>query len=146
MARRPEVFVRSLSMEVGHKPARVTRTSKDPVRLRRAIVVMMSGRLGHHRVLHVVVDHEQNECPATRDRAGGRLDAGGMSGSDASREEALRRLPRMYSLALRLREAGVPGPVIAECVGVEPEAVGAMLVVGEAKLAAVRHEQQSPER
>ena len=67
-----------------------------------------------------------------------------MSGSAASREEALRLLPRMYSLALRLREAGVPEPVIAECVGVEPEAVGTMLAVGEAKLAAVRREQQPP--
>jgi hypothetical protein len=31
-------------MEEGRKLARVTRTAKDPVRLRRAIVVMMSGR------------------------------------------------------------------------------------------------------
>lgn len=44
MARRPEVFVRSLSMEEGRKLQRVTRTAKDPVRLRRAIVVMMSGQ------------------------------------------------------------------------------------------------------
>jgi transposase len=44
VARRPELFVRSLSMEEGRKLARVTRTSKDPVRLRRAIVVMMSGQ------------------------------------------------------------------------------------------------------
>ncbi|MBB4908863.1 IS630 family transposase [Actinophytocola algeriensis] len=44
MARRPEVFVRALSMEEGRKLQRVTRTSKDPVRLRRAIVVMMSGQ------------------------------------------------------------------------------------------------------
>jgi transposase len=38
------VFVRTLSMEEGRKLARVTRTSKDPIRLRRAIVVMMSGQ------------------------------------------------------------------------------------------------------
>jgi hypothetical protein len=44
VARRPEVFVRTLSMEEGRMLARVTRTAKDPVRLRRAIVVMMSGQ------------------------------------------------------------------------------------------------------
>jgi hypothetical protein len=44
VARRPEVFVRTLSMEEGRRLARVTRTAKDPVRLRRAIVVMMSGQ------------------------------------------------------------------------------------------------------
>ena len=40
MARRPSAFVRQLSMDEGRKLARITRTSKDPVRLRRAIVVM----------------------------------------------------------------------------------------------------------
>jgi hypothetical protein len=44
VARRPSVFVRSLSMEEGRKLQRVTRTAKDPVRLRRAIVVLMSGQ------------------------------------------------------------------------------------------------------
>ena len=44
MARRPEVFVRALSMEEGRKLQRVTRTAKDPVKLRRAIVVLMSGQ------------------------------------------------------------------------------------------------------
>jgi hypothetical protein len=63
-----------------------------------------------------------------------------MAGSDGSREAALRCLPAAYSLALRLRDAGVAEALIAECVGVEPEAVGAMLAVGEAKLAAARTE------
>lgn len=44
MARRSSVFVRSLSMEEGRRLARISRTSKDPVRLRRAIVVLMSGQ------------------------------------------------------------------------------------------------------
>ena len=44
MARRPSVLVRPLSMDEGRKLARITRTSKDPVRMRRAIVVMMSGQ------------------------------------------------------------------------------------------------------
>jgi transposase len=44
MARRPGVFVRGLSMEEGRKLQRITRTAKDPVKLRRAIVVLMSGQ------------------------------------------------------------------------------------------------------
>ena len=44
MARRPSVFVRPLSMDEGRKVQRITRTAKNPVRLRRAIVVMMSGQ------------------------------------------------------------------------------------------------------
>ncbi|WP_218825822.1 hypothetical protein [Streptosporangium subroseum] len=44
MARRPEVFVRPLPMEEGRRLHRITRTAKDPVKLRRAIVVMMSGQ------------------------------------------------------------------------------------------------------
>jgi hypothetical protein len=66
-----------------------------------------------------------------------------MAGFDGSREAALRCLPAAYSLALRLRDAGVAEAMIAECVGVEPEAVGAMLAVGEAKLAAVLHEMRN---
>jgi len=42
----PSVFVRSLSMDEGRKRQRIIRTSKDPVRLRRAIAVLMSG---HYR-------------------------------------------------------------------------------------------------
>lgn len=38
MARRPEVFARALSMEEGRKLQRVTRTAKDPVKMRRAIM------------------------------------------------------------------------------------------------------------
>lgn len=44
MGRRPGVFVRSVSMEEGRRLQRISRTSKDPVRLRRAIVVLMSAQ------------------------------------------------------------------------------------------------------
>jgi hypothetical protein len=44
VARRPSVFVRPLSMDEGRKIQKVSRSLKDPVRLRRAIVVMMSGQ------------------------------------------------------------------------------------------------------
>ena len=44
MARKPRVFVRPLSMDEGRALQKITRTAKDPVRLRRVIVVMMSGQ------------------------------------------------------------------------------------------------------
>ena len=40
----PSVFVRALSMDEGRQLARITRSAKNPVRLRRAMVVMMSGQ------------------------------------------------------------------------------------------------------
>ncbi|WP_199850053.1 helix-turn-helix domain-containing protein [Streptomyces hygroscopicus] len=42
MGRRPSVFVRLVSMGEGRKLQRISRTAKDPVKLRRAIVVLMS--------------------------------------------------------------------------------------------------------
>lgn len=53
-----------------------------------------------------------------------------------SRTEALGRLPAAHSLALRLRDAGLSAELIAESLGIEPEALGPLLVVAEEKLAA----------
>ncbi|MEU1881170.1 helix-turn-helix domain-containing protein [Streptosporangium sp. NPDC020072] len=44
MARKPEVFVRALTMEEGRRLQRITHSAKDPVKLRRAIVVLMSAQ------------------------------------------------------------------------------------------------------
>lgn len=44
MARSPEVFVRPLSMPEGQRLQRISRTAKDPVRLRRAMVVLASAQ------------------------------------------------------------------------------------------------------
>jgi transposase len=44
VARKPSVFVRSLSIDEGRRLQKITRSSKDPARLRRALVVMMSGQ------------------------------------------------------------------------------------------------------
>jgi len=44
VARKPEVFVRALTMEEGRKLQGITRRAKDPVKLRRAIVVLMSAQ------------------------------------------------------------------------------------------------------
>jgi hypothetical protein len=42
VARGPSLFVRALSMDEGRKLQKITRTSKDPIRMHRAIVVIMS--------------------------------------------------------------------------------------------------------
>ncbi|TWH23282.1 hypothetical protein L618_001300001170 [Rhodococcus rhodochrous J45] len=44
MARQPSVFVRSLTMEEGRWLQKISRTAKDPIKLRRAIVVLMSAQ------------------------------------------------------------------------------------------------------
>ncbi|MBO0872406.1 MAG: hypothetical protein J2P19_03335 [Pseudonocardia sp.] len=54
------------------------------------------------------------------------------------RQEGVSRLPRAYSLALRLRDAGVCDELIAECLQVEPEALGTLFELAEAKIAAMR--------
>lgn len=52
------------------------------------------------------------------------------------REQALRKLPLPYSLALRLREAGVADEMVSEYLGVDTEAVVGIYRIAEAKLAA----------
>ncbi|MGW0561586.1 hypothetical protein ACWDZ4_13410 [Streptomyces sp. NPDC003016] len=44
MGRRPVVFVRPVSMDEGRRLERISRTAKGPVRLRRAIVMLMSAQ------------------------------------------------------------------------------------------------------
>jgi|tagenome__1003787_1003787.scaffolds.fasta_scaffold6445757_1 hypothetical protein len=54
------------------------------------------------------------------------------------RERALRKLPLPYSLALRLRDAGVPREAICEYVGVEDDtSLDGIYRIAEAKLSAV---------
>lgn len=47
------------------------------------------------------------------------------------------RLPPVYTLALHLRDAHLPAALIAQCLAVEPEAVGPLLALADAKLAAL---------
>ena len=54
----------------------------------------------------------------------------------SEREQALRRLPLPYSLALRLRDAGVADDVICQYVDVERAALDGLYRIGEAKLRA----------
>mgnify|MGYP000007461166 CR=1 FL=1 len=60
-----------------------------------------------------------------------------------AREHALRRLPLPYSLALRLRDAGVAPEFISEYLGVEPSAMAGIYRIGEAKLAAAQQQYQT---
>jgi hypothetical protein len=54
----------------------------------------------------------------------------------SSHERALRKLPLPYSLALRLRDAGVPPELVSEYVGVDEAALDGVYRIAEAKLSA----------
>jgi predicted DNA-binding protein (UPF0251 family) len=51
--------------------------------------------------------------------------------------DALLQLPAAYSLALRLRDAGLSEGLMAERLGIEAEALSPLLEIAEAKLAAI---------
>lgn len=53
----------------------------------------------------------------------------------------MERLPLPYATALRLRDAGVADDVIAQSVGVDPDALPTFMRLAEAKLAAAASEQ-----
>jgi hypothetical protein len=59
-----------------------------------------------------------------------------MSGNLSAREQALRKLPVAYSLALRLRDAGVAREVIGEYVGVAEAPLKGLYQIAEAKFVA----------
>ncbi len=62
--------------------------------------------------------------------------AGEVANELTSHESALRKLPLPYSLALRLREAGVAPEVVSEYVGVDEAALDGVYRIAEAKLSA----------
>ena len=66
------------------------------------------------------------------------MQAGQVADGSSEREQALRKLPLPYSLALRLREAGVAPEVVCEYVGVEEAALQGVYRIAEAKLFAAR--------
>ena len=51
------------------------------------------------------------------------------------RAEALHALPDTYAIALRLQDEGVEPDAVARVLDVEPEAIGPLLSLAEAKLA-----------
>lgn len=60
--------------------------------------------------------------------------------TDARRAKSLQQLPLPYATALRLRDAGIADEVIAECVGVDLDAIPTFMRVAAAKLAAASGE------
>ena len=66
------------------------------------------------------------------------MHAAQMADELSEREQALRRLPLPYSLALRLRDAGVAADVICQYVNVEQAALDGVYRIAEAKLLAAR--------
>lgn len=65
-----------------------------------------------------------------------------MADRHSDREQALRSLPLTYSLALRLRDAGVAPEVISEYVGVDESALDGVLRIAEAKFATAQEWEQ----
>jgi len=57
------------------------------------------------------------------------------------RAEALQALPDPYAIALRLRDEGVEPDAMARVLDVEPEAVGPLMTLAEAKLAGLMEPQ-----
>lgn len=51
------------------------------------------------------------------------------------RAQALEALPHTYAIALRLRDEGIGTDAMARVLDVEPESVGPLLTLAEAKLA-----------
>jgi hypothetical protein len=68
------------------------------------------------------------------------MHAGQMADEADAREQALRKLPLSYSLALRLRDAGVPPEVICEYVDVEESGLEGVYRLAEAKLMALQEQ------
>jgi DNA-directed RNA polymerase specialized sigma24 family protein len=59
-------------------------------------------------------------------------------------ESVLARLPEAYAAALRLRRQGLDEGAIADQLGLERQAVGPLLRLAEAKLAALREPLDEP--
>lgn len=66
------------------------------------------------------------------------MHAGLVADELTAREQALRKLPLPYSLALRLRDAGVAPEVVCEYVAVERASLDGVYRVAEAKLIAAQ--------
>jgi hypothetical protein len=64
MARPAEVFVRPVTMTEGRRLQRIGRTAKDPVKLRRAIVALMSAQGKALRISRTCWIAPPNTCGA----------------------------------------------------------------------------------
>ena len=53
------------------------------------------------------------------------------------------QLPVTYATALRMRDAGICDEVIAQCIGVEGDAISTLMQLAEAKLAATGFDEEA---
>jgi hypothetical protein len=67
------------------------------------------------------------------------MHAAQMADELSEREQALRRLPLPYSLALRLRDAGVAADVICQYVNIEQAALDGLYRMADPKLVAAQN-------
>ena len=67
-----------------------------------------------------------------------------MADALTEREQALRALPLPYSLALRLRDAGVAPEIVCEYLNVEEPSLQGLYRMAEAKLSAAQHQARTP--
>ena len=70
------------------------------------------------------------------------MHAAKMADELSEREQALRRLPLPYSLALRLRDIGLASDVICQYVEVDQAALDGVYRIAEAKLRAAQQEKR----
>ncbi|WP_236718002.1 IS630 family transposase [Actinoplanes sp. TFC3] len=94
MGRRPEVFVRALSLAEGQRLQKITRTAKNPVKLRRAVVVLMSvqgqpaGDIAY--LLKATDDYVRDVIHAFNERGFDALDPKGRGGTPNKVSETVR--------------------------------------------------------
>ncbi|MDQ4012072.1 MAG: universal stress protein [Actinomycetota bacterium] len=107
--------------------------------------LLVVGSHGHRRIHDVLAESTSSYCVrhatcpvvvitsaiATRRMIGAKSSTRGFG-----RVEAMRHLPDAYSLALRLREAGLADDLIAECLAVERQALNPLFDVADEKLVA----------
>jgi hypothetical protein len=67
-----------------------------------------------------------------------RVHSGYVADQLSAHESALRKLPLPYSLALRLRDAGVAPEIVSEYIGVDEAALDGVYRIAEAKLMSAR--------
>lgn len=110
MARKPEVFVRAVSMAEGQRLQRIGRTAKDPVKLRRAIVVLMAAQgqpapdIAH--LLNVSADYVRGVIHAFNERG---FDALGPNGAGVVLPSARRAAHRVGDTVCEVGARLVPG-------------------------------------
>jgi hypothetical protein len=66
------------------------------------------------------------------------MHAADMTDENSEHEQALRRLPLAYSLALRLRDSGVAPEVICQYVDIDHDGIDGFYRIAEAKLLAMQ--------